>query len=169
MQLIQATTVGDQHPTLHTVGSRDRARLSGPGLRTFRGIADLWGLTEVNRIAVLGSPGRSTYHSWMQKAANHAPVSLPHDTLIRISAVLGIYKSLAILFVDEAQSLRWLKGPHQGTVFAGAAPLSFIIEDGIDGMMTVRRYLDAWRGGDVGHGVSEGSFEPVTENDLVFI
>ncbi|WP_425073325.1 antitoxin Xre/MbcA/ParS toxin-binding domain-containing protein [Sagittula sp. S175] len=147
----------------------ERTRLSGPGLRSFRAIADLWGLTEAQRIAVLGEPPRSTYHAWMKKARAGEALTLPHDTLLRISAILGIHKALSILFNDPAQALAWLTGPHRGTVFRGASPLTFITEGAQDGMMTVRRTLDGWRGGHIGHGAAEGSFTPVTEDDVVFL
>lgn len=147
--------------------AQDRARLSGPGLRSFRAIADRWSLTEAQRIAVLGHPGRSTYHNWLRKAKAHDPVTLPHDTLVRISAVLGIHKALAILFEDPAQAMVWLTGPHRGTVFAGASPLTLIVDGGQDGMMTVRRYLDAWRGGQMGTGGVD--VPAVTSADLVFL
>lgn len=153
----------------HAITKEDRARTSGPGLRAFRAIADRLGLSEVERIAILGDPGRSTYHKWMKAAREHKPVTLPLDTLLRVSAVLGIYKALAILFEDESQSLQWLKGAHQGTVFAGAAPIDYMVDGGHDGLMTVRRYLDAWRGGNAGHGASGEDFEVVTEDDLVFV
>ena len=38
----------------------NRRRLSAPALRTFVTIADLWGLTEEQRLLVLGFPARST-------------------------------------------------------------------------------------------------------------
>lgn len=44
----------------------------------------------------------------------------------------------------------------------------YILEGGHDGLMSVRRYLDAWRGGNMGAGATQGSFEAVTEDDLVF-
>lgn len=153
------------HP-LPAPGAGDRARLSPPALRSFRAIADGWALTEAQRIAALGHPGRSTYHNWLRKAKDHQPVTLPHDTLLRISAVLGIHKALSILFDDPAQALIWLSNPHGGTVFAGAAPLVLIVDGGQDGMMTVRRYLDAWRGGHMGAGAAD--VPPVTASDLVF-
>ena len=152
----------------HTISREDRNRTSAPGLRAFREIADRFDLSEAERIAILGEPGRSTYHQWMKKARDKQPLTLPLDTLLRISAVLGIYKALSILFEDESQALVWLKGPHQGTLFAGASPMAYMLEGGHDGLMSVRRYLDAWRGGNVGFGAPEGSFEAVTEDDLVF-
>lgn len=157
------------NPTLAPRDSATRARLSGPGLRSFRAIADIWSLSEADRIAALGYPGRSTYHSWMKKAAAQEPVSLPYDTLIRISAILGIHKALSILFHDPTQALQWLTSPHRGTAFAGQPPLALVVHGGQDGMLTVRRYLDAWRGGQFGHGAPEGTFQPVTEADVVFL
>lgn len=154
---------------LHSISRDDRTRTSGPGLRAFRAIADQWGLSERERIVVLGEPGRSTYHQWMKKAQDGATLTLPLDTLLRISAILGIHKALAILFEDPNQAMTWMKGPHQGTLFNGASPLDYILDGAHDGIMSVRRYLDAWRGGHGGHGAREGSYEPVTEDDVVFV
>lgn len=153
----------------HTLSKEDRARTSGPGLRAFCEIAARFGLSAAERIAILGEPGRSTYHQWIKKARAHQPLTLPLDTLLRISAILGIYKALTIVFEDEDQALTWLKGPHRGTLFAGASPMAYMLEGGHDGLMSVRRYLDAWRGGHMGAGAPEGSFDPVTEDDLVFV
>lgn len=163
------TSAPSETMQFHTISREDRARTSAPGLRTFREIADRFGLTEAERIAILGDPGRSTYHQWMKKAREQQPLALPLDTLLRISAMLGIYKALTILFEDESLALVWLKGPHQGTLFAGASPMTYMLEGGHDGLMSVRRYLDAWRGGSMGFGVPEGGFEAVTEDDLVFV
>ncbi|PVH27304.1 MbcA/ParS/Xre antitoxin family protein [Pararhodobacter oceanensis] len=152
----------------HKISREDRARTSAPGLRAFRRIADRFGLSEAERIAILGDPARSIYHRWMKKARENQPLTLPLDTLLRISTILGIYRGLAILFEDEAQALVWLKEAHEGTLFAGASPMAYMLAGGHDGLMTVRRHLDAWRGGDMGSGAPEGSFEPITEADLVF-
>lgn len=154
---------------LRTISREDRTRASGPGLRSFAKIAEWLGLSEADRIAILGDPGRSTYHQWMKKAREEKPLTLPLDTLLRVSAVLGIYKALVILFEDQNQALVWLKGPHQGTLFAGASPMAYMIEGGHDGLMSVRRYLDAWRGGHMGSGAPEAGLIPVTEADLVFV
>ncbi|MFT6452132.1 MAG: hypothetical protein ACJA06_001624 [Halocynthiibacter sp.] len=158
-----------QQGGFHTLTLADRKRASGPGLRAFRAIAAQWGLSERERIVILGEPGRSTYHQWMKKAQADEPVTLPLDTLLRISAVLGIYKALAILFEDPNQAQVWLKGAHKGTLFSGASPLAYILDGTHDGIMSVRRYLDAWRGGHIGHGAPEGSFEPVGDADIVFV
>lgn len=145
----------------------DRARVSGPGLRGFRAIADLWGLPEQERIRALGAVPRSTYHAWMRKAAAGDAVSLPLDTLLRISAILGIHKALGILFTRGDEATAWLNGPHQGLVFAGRAPRDLIVSGSPDAIRDVRRYLDAWRGGPVA--APDGApVRPVTEDDVIF-
>lgn len=169
MRLLGPAQAPNSAPELRSVSRGDLARLSGPAVRTFRAIADEWGLSERERISVLGMPARSTFHQWIKKAEEHAPLSLPFDTLMRISGILGIYKALGILFHERTQAETWMRGAHRGTVFAGATPMSFVIDGGQDGIMTVRRYLDGWRGGRTGHGAPEGSFEPVREGDIVFI
>ena len=54
----------------------NRKRLSAPALRTFLAIADLWGLTEEQRLLILGYPSRSTYHNWCRQAREHGII---HD------------------------------------------------------------------------------------------
>jgi hypothetical protein len=125
----------------------NRRRLSGPGLRGFLAIADLWGLTEEQRRLVLGLPSRSTYHSWVKTVREHGEITLGVDVLLRISAVLGIHQALGILFENERDGVDWLRAPHGATVFGGAPPLAFVTSGTQDGLLTVRRFLDAARGG----------------------
>src|SRR5882757_4309487 len=95
-----------QHPVREVEGSlrldssrfaqANRRRLSAPVLRTFLAIADLWGLTEEQRLLVLGCPARSTYHSWCKRVREHDAITLDVDVLMRISAVLGIHQALGV-------------------------------------------------------------------------
>lgn len=151
----------------HMKGS-DRARVSGPGFRAFRAIADHWQLDEAKRRTLLGEPPRSTYQNWQKKAETRQDLSLPLDTLLRISAVLGVHKALGILFQDEAQALIWLKGAHDGLPFAGRAPLDVMLEGTQDGILTVRRYLDTWRGGLRGAPDPASGISPVTMDDIAW-
>ena len=150
------------------MGPSHRKRLSGPGLRSFLAIADLWGLSEKDRLAVLGQPSRSAYYGWVRKAQDGADLTLGVDVLLRISAVLGIHKALAILFLDPAEALRWLRGAHRGVPFAGQAPMALVTSGTQDGLLTLRRYLDAWRGGSAAHPDPAAEIEPVTRESLVF-
>jgi Protein of unknown function (DUF2384) len=125
----------------------NRRRLSGPGLRTFLGIADLWGLTEEQRRLVLGLPSRSTYHNWVKTVREHGEITLAVDTLHRISAVLGIHQALGVLFESEIEGMEWLRAPHGATVFGRNPPLNLVVSGTQDGLLTVRRFLDAARSG----------------------
>ena len=44
-----------------------------------------------------------------------------------------------------------------------------VLDDGLDGLMTVRRYLDAWCSGNLGSGGQSNTFTVVAEHDLVFV
>jgi hypothetical protein len=120
-----------------------RARLSGPGLRTFFNIASEWGLTVNQQRVLLGSEPPSTYHKWKGGAVG----ALSYDQLERISLVLGIYKALKLLFADDASGVRWLKAANSDLPFAGGSPLDRMLRGSIDDLYVVRRYLDGWRGG----------------------
>ncbi len=127
--------------------SANRRRLSAPGLRSFLAIADLWGLTEEQRLLILGLPSRSTYHGWVKTVREHGDITLSVDALLRISAVLGIHQALGILHQTEQEGIAWLRSPHGATVFGGRPPLDLLTCGTQDGLLTVRRFLDAARGG----------------------
>ena len=126
---------------------QNRRRLSGPGLRSFLAIADLWQLNEEQRRLVLGYPARSTYYLWIKQARAQESLLLDADVLTRISAVLGIHQALGVLFANQAEALAWLRGPHAAPVFGGQPPLALITSGSQDGLLLVRRFLDAARGG----------------------
>jgi len=119
-----------------------RARLSGPGLRTFFNVAAEWGLAVDQQRTLLGGVPSSTFHKW--KASGGGTLSL--DQLERISLVLGIYKALKLLFADDAGGVRWLKAANTDQPFAGGSPLDRMLRGSIDDLYAVRRYLDGWRG-----------------------
>jgi Protein of unknown function (DUF2384) len=148
-----------------------RRQLSGPGLRTFLNIADEWRLSEQERLRVLGFPGRSTFHEWINKGRKRIDITLSADVLIRISAVLGIYKALKIIFSRDEDAARWLRSSNTGPIFGGQAPLVLITSGTQDALMLVRRYLDAWRGGTFA-GPAPGFDDvaaPLSDADLAFV
>ena len=168
MIILQLPEQAGSEPVPQEIDAEARRRVSGPGLRTFLAIADRFGIATRDRIALLGEPSNSTYHEWVRKARTGAPLSLSLDTLTRISGVLGVHKALSMLFPIEAEAMTWLKGPHRGELFGGQAPLEVMIGGGLDGILTVRRYLDGWRGGLRGGPDQGADVEPVHPTDLVF-
>ena len=146
-----------------------RRQLSAPALRTFLAIADLWGLNEEQRRLILGYPSRSTFHNWAKQARAHGAFTLDVDVLTRISAVLGIHQALGVLFDDERDGVAWLRGPHDATVFGGAPPLALLTQGSQDALLTVRRFLDAARGGlYMAPNAADLEAGPYTDDEIVF-
>jgi len=138
-------------------------------LRTFLAISDLWSLSETERRSMLGFPSRSTYQSWVKAVREHRDITLDTDVLTRISAVLGIHKALGVLHASEQEGIAWLRGAHRGTVFGGGPPLDLITCGTQDGILTVRRFLDAARGGlYMEPNEADHDFRPYTDADVVF-
>lgn len=147
----------------------NRRRLSGPGLRAFLAIADLWGLTDEARLLALGSPSRSTYYGWTKSVREHRDITLDVDRLSRISAILGIHQALGVLHGSERAGVDWLRTPNAAPLFGGRAPLALIVCGTLDGLLSVRRFLDAARGGvHMPPGDLDRAFEPYTDADIVF-
>ena len=149
--------------------SVNRRKLSASGLRTFLAIADLWGLTEEQRRLILGLPSRSTYQNWIKTAREHRDLVLDLDVLTRISAVFGIHQALGALYKSEREGIDWLRGPHFASVFGGHPPMELLTCGTQDGLLTVRRFLDAARGGVyMAPNEIDTNFEPYTDADIVF-
>ncbi|MBC2886381.1 DUF2384 domain-containing protein [Ochrobactrum sp. CM-21-5] len=146
-----------------------RKRLSAPGLRTFLMVADLWGLDEQQRLLVLGLPSRSTYYNWVKAVREHRDITLDVDVLMRLSAVLGIHQALGVLYPDEQTGVRWLHRSNQADVFGGCPPMRLVTSGLQDGLLTVRRFLDAARGGlYMEPNELDREFRPYRDEDVVF-
>ena len=131
----------------HQIHSEEeRCRLSGPGLRAFLVISGRLDLNASQRIAVLGAPSASTYYRWIRKAQRKEELTLSVDTLMRVSALLGIYKAMVELLPNESEALTWLHGPHTGQLFSGRSPVELMQDSSFEGIKSVRTYLDDWLG-----------------------
>lgn len=71
---------------------------------------------------------------------------LSRDQLMRVSAVIGLYKGLHLYFSDELAD-RWVTMPNTGPPFGARPPVEAMIEGGLPAMLTTRTYIDALRGG----------------------
>jgi Protein of unknown function (DUF2384) len=121
----------------------DRKSLSGPALRTFFRIAEGWGLSVEEQMKLLGLTNRATLYNWRKDKE----VSLPKDTLERISYIFGIFKALQILLPDEKAADAWVKRPNAAPLFAGKSALDRMLAGQVADLYVVRQYLDAQRGG----------------------
>lgn len=111
--------------------------------RAFLRIAELWKLSVDEQLVLLGRPARSTYYNWKNEGARN----LPHDTIERLSYLLGIYKTLQILFPEPARADAWLRRPNGAPLFGGRPALERLLSGQVADLFVVRQYLDAQLGG----------------------
>lgn len=119
-------------------------QMAAAGLRAFARIAEAWGLSVDEQLALLGQPPRSTFFAWRKQPEKAA---LSRDTLERLSNLLGIYKSLQILLPDAAAADSWVRQPNSAAPFGGGSALQRMLAGNVSDLNQVRRYLDGVRGG----------------------
>lgn len=124
--------------------TKERTRImSSAGLKAFFNIMKAWGVGDAQAQVLLGSPARSTFYKW--KA--NPDVVLPHDTLERISYILGIYKALQILLQTPDAADAWVKRPNDAPMFNGKSALERMLSGHMADLYVTRQYLDAMHGG----------------------
>lgn len=129
---------------LQTAPEPSPEAMAAAGLRAFARIAQAWGLSVDEQLALLGQPPRSTFFAWRKHPEK---ASLPRDTLERLSNILGIWKSLQILLPDAAAADAWLRQPNTAAPFGGGTALQRMLAGNVSDLNLVRRYLDGVRGG----------------------
>lgn len=112
------------------------------GLAAFLNIAKAWKLSNEEQMQLLGVP-RSTFFKWKEEKTGR----LSHDTLERISYILGIYKALQILLPLQTAADDWIKKPNAAPLFGGRSALARMLSGNVADLYVVRQYLDAQRGG----------------------
>ncbi|HEX9159174.1 MAG TPA: antitoxin Xre-like helix-turn-helix domain-containing protein, partial [Rhizomicrobium sp.] len=127
-------------PTFSEVESR--ARLSVTAAKAFVRLAKHWQLSNSEAAALLGV-SQSTWER-LKRGGRSEPLS--QDQLTRVSALVGTFKALHLLFAD-AMADRWPQLPNKGPLFENRRPIDTMIAGGIPCMLDVRRYVDAVRGG----------------------
>jgi hypothetical protein len=90
-------------------------------LKAFGRIAEQWNLSDEEADALLGPDD--------------------DDRVIRISAILGIYRSLEEYFAPPL-SRTWFGRPNTGPVFEGSRPVDSAIAGGLPQLLIIRRYVD---------------------------
>ena len=119
-------------------------QMAAAGLRAFARIAQAWELSVDEQLALLGQPPRSTFFGWRKHPEK---VTLPRDTLERLSNILGIYKSLQILLPEAAAADAWVRQPNSAAELGGGSALARMLAGNVSDLNLVRRYLDGARGG----------------------
>ncbi|HZN26533.1 MAG TPA: antitoxin Xre/MbcA/ParS toxin-binding domain-containing protein [Burkholderiales bacterium] len=120
----------------------ERERLSRSALRGFFRMIERWKIRDEDARELLGGLSSSAYYDWKKNPDRVLDV----DRIMRISYLTGIYKALHILYGEKLAD-QWVKLPNTNTIFGGGTPLAYMIGGGLVAMQTVRKLLDARRGG----------------------
>lgn len=120
-----------------------RARLTPAAVDGVVQLAEIWRLTSAEVCALLGDVSKRT---WFRMKKGEWSGALSQDTLTRVSALVGIFKGLRLLF-SEPLSDEWVRLPNKGPLYGGRRPLDAMIEGGIPKILEVRRHIDGLRGG----------------------
>lgn len=120
----------------------ERERLSGAALKGFYKLVAAWQVRDDDARELLGGVSSSAFYEWKK----NPPRALEVDRITRISYLVGIYKALHILYGKELAD-RWISMPNTNAIFGGRTPLAFMLGGGIPAMQTLRKLLDARRGG----------------------
>ena len=116
--------------------------MSPAAIRAFFNIIEKWGARDEDARALLGGVSNGRYYE-MKKNPRR---TLDADALTRVSYLIGIFKALNILY-SEALADAWISRPNTNRIFGGQTPLAAMVAGGLPAMQTVRRLLDARRGG----------------------
>jgi hypothetical protein len=119
-----------------------RERLSASALRGFFKLTQVWKVKDDDARELLGGLSSSAFYEWRKSPDRVLEV----DRITRISFLIGIYKSLHIVYSDKLAD-QWVSLPNQNAIFSGQTPLQFMLSGGLLAMHTVRGLLDARRGG----------------------
>ena len=132
------SAVAEKRAAVDTGSREARARLAVMVTR----LLDHWHLTAAEQAEVLGLSAAS--RSTLSRYRNGEPLADSRDLLDRAGHLLGIHKSLRLLFPHDSDlAYRWMTQPNRRL---GARPVDLVIEHGFEGLLVVRRYLDFQRG-----------------------
>lgn len=120
----------------------ERERLSKSALKGFFKLAAAWKLRDDDARELLGGLSSSAFYEWKKNPDRVLEV----DRITRISYLLGIYKTLHIIYGDKLAD-EWVSLPNKNIIFSGRTPLAYMLAGGLLSMQTVRKLLDARRGG----------------------
>lgn len=109
-------------------------------LRAVLNLFDRWELTSVQARRLLGEPSERTYQRWRKGDI----AAIPHDTVFRLGALLGIHKALRYMFTEPERGYAWIRKPN--TAFGGRRALDKMLQGAPTDLAAVRAYLDAERG-----------------------
>lgn len=129
-------------PLIDLTAKAERERLSPSAVRAFFNIMGRWRVRDEDARLLLGGMSNGPFYDMKKKPDR----ILDSDRLLRISYLVGIFKALNVLYSDDLADA-WIQLPNSNRIFGGRTPLAYMMKGGLSAMQTVRRLLDARRGG----------------------
>lgn len=127
---------------IEAVSQQDRAGLA----RAIVGLLDSWGVDASDQIALLDLP-EDTPSRAIRRYRQEEPLPDDPKVMQRVEHLIGIADALRTTFPQNPKmGLLWMHKRHRK--FRRRTPLRAMIEDGHNGVIQVRTYLDcsfAWR------------------------
>lgn len=119
--------------------SKDLGALARMVMKLF----DHWTLNTEDQLALLGLA--STNRASLGRYRRGEPIGSSRDQLERVGHLLGIHKSLRLLFPQNPELLYgWMTTRNRA--FDNRTPAEVIKDEGFAGLLLVRGYLDRARG-----------------------
>lgn len=116
----------------------DRSELAKMVMQLF----EHWGLPTEDQLALLGLS--TTNRGALTRYRKGEPLAPNRDLLERVGILLGIHKSLRLLFPHNRElSYAWMT--QRNRAFDGMTPAEAIKQFGFTGLLMVRAYLDCAR------------------------
>lgn len=146
----------------------ERARVSAAVLRSFLNIADRWELSSSERLELLQCDARQ-YGEWSTVARSNGPLVLEIAVLLRISALLGVFKDAQQLYGSSEKERDWLRSTNMAVPYQGRAPID-LLRGTLDDQLAVRGEVAAIRwGGGVAPNAIDKNFTKYTDEDLIWV
>lgn len=116
----------------HDAATLDEDRI---GFRAVIKVLTSWKLSDDEKVMTLGG---LSIGMLSQIDLNH---KMTIDLRTRVSLILGIYKNLKTMFIQESHRIEWLHSKNKS--FCDYSPKDVISSGALIGLYEVRRYLDA--------------------------
>ena len=126
----------------NAVRERTATDIQAVALKAFSKISEAWSLTG-REASALADMSEST---WKRARKPGFAGELTRDQILRLSALVGLYKSLELYFNPPIAG-KWVKLANYGPEFDGRLPIDAMIHGGLPKILRVRTHVDALRGG----------------------
>ncbi|GBO89132.1 antitoxin Xre-like helix-turn-helix domain-containing protein [Marinobacter salsuginis] len=129
-------------PTRNNTSVDREAEKGRVALKGFFNITREWGCSENEQRILLGDVSRSTLQNWKKLK----PIRLNRDVMERISYILGIYKSVGMLYPTKDRAIARMRLGTTDLPFAGKSAMEFMTQGSMRHLQLTRRYFDVQRG-----------------------